>query len=194
MTHIRYISSSIQAIYERLFTWIVSRVNACINVHDSSGYYNRYKRTLIGVLDIYGFEIFDANSFEQFCINYCNEKLQQLFIELVLKQEQEEYRREGIEWQAVEYLNNQPICDLVEQPHKGILAIMDEACLNVGKVTDEVRILLKDFTSVRFFFPFRVNEIAMCFVDAAGSDGQKIDRSQTLRLSPIETYGQRITT
>lgn len=56
----------------------------------------------------------------------------------MLKQEQEEYQREGIEWTNVEYFNNQIICELVEQPHKGIIAIMDEACLNVGKVTDEV--------------------------------------------------------
>lgn len=148
-----------------MFTWIVSRVNDSINVNDN----NKIKRygTLISVLDIYGFEIFDMNSFEQFCINYCNEKLQQLFIgkhnamhenilncenckiiiivirnifiiELVLKQEQEEYQKEGIAWQNIEYFNNQIICDLVEQPHKGIIAIMDEACLNVGKVTDEV--------------------------------------------------------
>lgn len=144
-----------KAIYERLFTWIVSRVNDAINVHDSSvnlgsthRHYDRYKKTLIGVLDIYGFEIFDANSFEQFCINYCNEKLQQLFIELVLKQEQEEYMREGIAWQPVEYLNNQVICDLVEQPHKGILAIIDEACLNVGKVTDEVSKEMKKFVLI----------------------------------------------
>jgi myosin-1 len=61
------------------------------------------------------------------------------FLELVLKQEQEEYHREGIEWKNVDFFNNQIICDLVEQPHKGVLAIMDEACLNVGKVTDEVR-------------------------------------------------------
>jgi myosin-1 len=56
----------------------------------------------------------------------------------VLKQEQEEYRREGIEWKNIDFFNNQIICDLVEQSHKGVLAIMDEACLNVGKVTDEV--------------------------------------------------------
>ncbi|XP_073971326.1 unconventional myosin ID [Rhodnius prolixus] len=122
-----------KAIYDRLFTWIVKKVNSAI---EASGFYQR--ATLIGVLDIYGFEVFDANSFEQLCINYCNEKLQQLFIELVLKQEQEEYLREGIEWQNVEYFNNQIICELVERPHKGIFAIMDEACLNVGKITDEL--------------------------------------------------------
>lgn len=71
-------------------------------------------------------------------INYCNEKLQQLFIELVLKQEQQEYQREGIAWTNVEYFNNQIICDLVEAPHKGIISIMDEACLNVGKINDEM--------------------------------------------------------
>ena len=79
-------------------------------------------------------------SFEQFCINYCNEKLQQLFIELVLKQEQEVYMKEGIEWQHVDYFNNKVICDLVEEQHKGVLAILDEACLSVGKVTDQVSV------------------------------------------------------
>ncbi|XP_046390857.1 unconventional myosin ID [Ischnura elegans] len=126
-----------KAVYDRLFTWIVQSINKAIVVHTTPGYLP-YKGTVIGVLDIYGFEIFDQNSFEQFCINYCNEKLQQLFIELVLKQEQEEYMREGIQWQTIEYFNNQVICDLVEQPHKGVIAIMDEACLNVGKVTDEM--------------------------------------------------------
>jgi hypothetical protein len=58
-------------------------------------------------------------SFEQFCINFCNEKLQQLFIELTLKSEQEEYQREGIEWEHVEYFNNKVICDLIEEKHKG---------------------------------------------------------------------------
>ncbi|XP_041366127.1 unconventional myosin-Id-like [Gigantopelta aegis] len=123
-----------KAIYDRMFSWIVSRINEAINPKLSGQLVG--KNTVIGVLDIYGFEIFQNNSFEQFCINYCNEKLQQLFIELVLKQEQEEYTREGIEWQHVDYFNNKVICDLVEQPHQGILAILDEACLNVGKVTD----------------------------------------------------------
>uniref|UniRef100_A0A8D8HLZ0 Myosin-IA n=1 Tax=Culex pipiens TaxID=7175 RepID=A0A8D8HLZ0_CULPI len=125
-----------KAIYDRLFTWIIQRINKAIVVPGGNTQ-KRYNR-VIGVLDIYGFEIFDLNSFEQFCINYCNEKLQQLFIELVLKQEQEEYRREGIEWTNVEYFNNQIICELVEQPHKGVISIMDEACLNVGKITDEM--------------------------------------------------------
>lgn len=59
------------------------------------------------------------NSFEQFCINYCNEKLQQLFIELTLKSEQEEYFREGIEWEPVKFFDNKVICNLVEERHKG---------------------------------------------------------------------------
>lgn len=125
-----------KAIYDRLFSWIVEKINAAIAVDNNSR--KTYRSSLIGVLDIYGFEIFDNNSFEQFCINYCNEKLQQLFIELVLKQEQEEYKREGIEWKDIDYFNNQIICDLVEAPHKGVLAIVDEACLNVGRVTDEL--------------------------------------------------------
>ncbi|KAK4874738.1 hypothetical protein RN001_014098 [Aquatica leii] len=125
-----------KAIYDRLFSWIVEKINSAVAVDTTSK--RSYKSSLIGVLDIYGFEIFDNNSFEQFCINYCNEKLQQLFIELVLKQEQEEYKREGVEWQDIDYFNNQIICDLVEAPHKGVLAILDEACLNVGKVTDEL--------------------------------------------------------
>ena len=58
--------------------------------------------------------------FEQFCINYCNEKLQQLFIELTLRSEQDEYRREGIEWEQVDYFDNKIICDLVEEKHKGM--------------------------------------------------------------------------
>ncbi|NXH09505.1 MYO1D protein, partial [Bucco capensis] len=126
-----------KAIYERLFCWIVTHINSVIEVKNYDTTVHG-KNTVIGVLDIYGFEIFDNNSFEQFCINYCNEKLQQLFIQLVLKQEQEEYQREGIPWKHIDYFNNQVIVDLVEQQHKGIIAILDDACMNVGKVTDEM--------------------------------------------------------
>ncbi|XP_056154272.1 unconventional myosin-Ig [Lampris incognitus] len=126
-----------KALYERLFGWIVARINRIIEVKDYNPVIHG-KNTVIGVLDIYGFEIFDNNSFEQFCINYCNEKLQQLFIELILRQEQDEYKREGITWQHIDYFNNQIIVDLVEQPHKGIISILDEACLSVGNVTDTV--------------------------------------------------------
>ncbi|KAJ8731654.1 hypothetical protein PYW07_004818 [Mythimna separata] len=120
-----------KAAYDRLFTWIVQQINKAIDVPSGT-----YKSTLIGVLDIYGFEIFETNSFEQFCINYCNEKLQQLFIELVLKQEQEEYAREGIQWTPIKYFNNRVICELVDAPHQGLIAIMDEACLNPTKISD----------------------------------------------------------
>nr|XP_046181697.1 unconventional myosin-Ig-like [Oncorhynchus gorbuscha] len=126
-----------KALYERLFRWIVGRINAVIEVKDYNPVLHG-KNTVIGVLDIYGFEIFDNNSFEQFCINHCNEKLQQLFIQLILCQEQDEYKREGIIWQHIDYFNNQIIVDLVEQPHKGIISVLDEACLSVGKVTDTV--------------------------------------------------------
>lgn len=124
-----------KAIYERLFCWIVSRINDVIDVKKQDAALHG-KNTVIGVLDIYGFEIFDNNSFEQFCINYCNEKLQQLFIQLVLTQEQEEYKREGIPWKHIDYFNNQIIVDLVEQQHRGIISLLDDACMNVGKVTD----------------------------------------------------------
>jgi myosin-1 len=102
-----------KAVYERLFSWLVHKLNDSLRPEYSG------KKTLMGILDIYGFEIFESNSFEQFCINYCNEKLQQLFIELTLKSEQEEYRKEGIEWEHVEYFNNKIICDLIEEKHKG---------------------------------------------------------------------------
>ncbi|XP_041975732.1 unconventional myosin ID-like, partial [Aricia agestis] len=120
-----------KAAYDRLFTWIVQQINAAIAAGSA------HRGSLIGVLDIYGFEIFDTNSCEQFCINYCNEKLQQLFIELVMRQEQEEYAREGIQWTPVEYFNNRVICELVDAPHKGLVAVMDEACLNPTKISEE---------------------------------------------------------
>ncbi|XP_007187760.2 unconventional myosin-Ig isoform X2 [Balaenoptera acutorostrata] len=126
-----------KAVYQRLFEWVVDRINRGMEPRDRDPRRDG-KDTVIGVLDIYGFEVFPVNSFEQFCINYCNEKLQQLFIQLILKQEQEEYEREGIAWQSVEYFNNATIVDLVERPHRGILAVLDEACSTAGPITDRI--------------------------------------------------------
>ncbi|KAH6930555.1 hypothetical protein HPB50_014721 [Hyalomma asiaticum] len=95
------------------------------------------KRKCLGILDIYGFEVLEKNCFEQFVINYCNEKLEQLFIVLTLKQEQEEYVREGIQWEHIDYFNNAIICDLIEKNNHGILAMLDEECLRPGPATDE---------------------------------------------------------
>ncbi|KAF4109310.1 unconventional myosin-Ib isoform X1 [Onychostoma macrolepis] len=118
-------------LYSRLFSWLVNRINESIKAQTKTS------KKVMGVLDIYGFEIFEDNSFEQFIINYCNEKLQQIFIELTLREEQEEYVREGIEWTNIEYFNNAIICDLIENNKNGILAMLDEECLRPGTVTDE---------------------------------------------------------
>uniref|UniRef100_A0A673H2Z3 Unconventional myosin-Ib n=1 Tax=Sinocyclocheilus rhinocerous TaxID=307959 RepID=A0A673H2Z3_9TELE len=118
-------------LYSRLFSWLVNRINESIKAQTKT------HKKVMGVLDIYGFEIFEDNSFEQFIINYCNEKLQQIFIELTLREEQEEYIREGIEWTNIEYFNNAIICDLIENVSNGILAMLDEECLRPGTVTDE---------------------------------------------------------
>ncbi|XP_004466213.2 unconventional myosin-Ia [Dasypus novemcinctus] len=117
-------------IYSRLFNWIINRINESIKVGTGE------KKKVMGVLDIYGFEILLNNSFEQFVINYCNEKLQQVFIELTLKEEQEEYNREGIPWTKVDYFDNGIICNLIEHGQRGILAMLDEECLRPGVVSD----------------------------------------------------------
>ncbi|EGG25290.1 myosin IE [Cavenderia fasciculata] len=117
-----------KALYERLFQWLVGKINQQIN--------NPEKGLVIGILDIYGFEVFEKNSFEQLNINYCNEKLQQLFIELTLKSEQAEYKNEGIEWKDIDYFNNKPICDLIEKRPIGLISLLDEACL-IAKSTDQ---------------------------------------------------------
>ncbi|XP_061762485.1 unconventional myosin-Ih [Nerophis ophidion] len=129
--HAIYVRDALaKAIYGHTFTWLVNRINESIENTDPS------RKTVIGLLDIYGFEVFNVNSFEQFCINYCNEKLQQLFIQLTLKAEQEEYEAEDIEWEPVQFFNNKIICDLVEERHRGIISILDEECLRPGDATD----------------------------------------------------------
>lgn len=111
-----------KAIYNNLFDWIVDRVNKSLDA--TSG-----KDKTIGILDIYGFEIFENNSFEQICINYVNEKLQQIFIQLTLKTEQEEYVREQITWTPIKYFDNKIVCDLIEEKKPpGIFAALNDAC------------------------------------------------------------------
>ncbi|KZS93344.1 hypothetical protein SISNIDRAFT_441173 [Sistotremastrum niveocremeum HHB9708] len=110
-----------KAIYNNLFEWIVARVNVSMKPRTAHA-------NVIGVLDIYGFEIFQHNSFEQLCINYVNEKLQQIFIELTLKTEQEEYVREKIKWTPINYFNNKVVCDLIEEKRPpGIFAALNDA-------------------------------------------------------------------
>jgi len=107
-----------KAVYSNLFDYIVQRINKSIPFKASSYY--------IGVLDIAGFEYFTVNSFEQFCINYCNEKLQQFFNERILKEEQVLYQREALQVPKIEYRDNQDCIDLVEAKGTGIFGILDE--------------------------------------------------------------------
>uniref|UniRef100_L2FQV9 Myosin-1 n=1 Tax=Colletotrichum fructicola (strain Nara gc5) TaxID=1213859 RepID=L2FQV9_COLFN len=110
-----------KAIYNNLFDWIVERVNKSLKAKEAT-------INNIGILDIYGFEIFEKNSFEQLCINYVNEKLQQIFIQLTLKAEQDEYAREQIQWTPIKYFDNKIVCDLIEAVRPpGILSAMKDA-------------------------------------------------------------------
>uniref|UniRef100_A0A4W4GYQ1 Myosin-9 n=1 Tax=Electrophorus electricus TaxID=8005 RepID=A0A4W4GYQ1_ELEEL len=122
-----------KATYERLFRWLVTRINKALDRTKRQG------ASFIGILDIAGFEIFELNSFEQLCINYTNEKLQQLFNHTMFILEQEEYQREGIEWSFIDFgLDLQPCIDLIEKPAAppGILALLDEECW-FPKATDK---------------------------------------------------------
>ncbi|KAH0536750.1 hypothetical protein FGG08_006388 [Glutinoglossum americanum] len=111
-----------KAIYFNLFDWIVQRVNVSLRARGAAA-------NTIGILDIYGFEIFDNNSFEQICINYVNEKLQQIFIQLTLRTEQEDYAREQIKWTPINYFDNKVVCDLIEEKRPpGVFAALNDAC------------------------------------------------------------------
>ncbi|XP_058500890.1 unconventional myosin-Vc [Solea solea] len=108
-------------IYAHLFDCIITRINKALQVPGK-------QHAFSGVLDIYGFETFDINSFEQFCINYANEKLQQQFNLHVFKLEQEEYMKEDIPWTLIDFYDNQPVIDLIEAK-MGILDLLNEECL-----------------------------------------------------------------
>jgi myosin-1 len=111
-----------KAIYFNLFDWIVERLNSSLTARGAVA-------NSIGILDIYGFEIFEKNSFEQLCINYVNEKLQQIFIQLTLKAEQDEYEREQIQWTPIKYFDNKVVCSLIEDKRPpGVFAALNDAC------------------------------------------------------------------
>lgn len=108
-------------IYSSLFDWLVDSINRGLATEEVMS----KVKCFIGVLDIYGFEHFAKNSFEQFCINYANEKLQQEFNQHVFKLEQEEYVKEEIDWKFIDFSDNQPCIDLIEAK-LGILSLLDE--------------------------------------------------------------------
>uniref|UniRef100_A0A7N6BHQ1 Methyl-CpG binding domain protein 3b n=1 Tax=Anabas testudineus TaxID=64144 RepID=A0A7N6BHQ1_ANATE len=116
-------------IYGQLFTWTVQRLNSALRAQRG------HVKSFIGVLDIYGFETFDQNSFEQFCINYANEKLQQQFNRHVFHLEQEEYVREELAWSRIEFSDNQQCINLIEG-QLGLFDLLDEEC-RMPKGSDE---------------------------------------------------------
>uniref|UniRef100_A0AAX7TPZ4 Myosin heavy chain 7 n=1 Tax=Astatotilapia calliptera TaxID=8154 RepID=A0AAX7TPZ4_ASTCA len=111
-----------KAVYEKMFLWMVVRINQSLDTKQPRQYF-------IGVLDIAGFEIFDFNTFEQMCINFTNEKLQQFFNHHMFVLEQEEYKKEGIEWTFIDFgMDLQACIDLIEKP-MGIMSILEEECM-----------------------------------------------------------------
>ncbi|XP_067673669.1 myosin heavy chain, striated muscle-like [Haliotis asinina] len=111
-----------KSLYDRLFNWLVKRVNHSLDT-------KKPRQFFIGVLDIAGFEIFDFNSFEQLCINYTNERLQQFFNHHMFVLEQEEYKKEGIQWEFIDFgMDLQACIELIEKP-LGILSILEEECM-----------------------------------------------------------------
>ena len=129
-----------KGVYGRLFIAIVNRVNMAIFKSEAER-----AKSAIGVLDIFGFENFDTNSFEQFCINYANENLQQFFVKHIFKMEQEEYNKEGISWEKISFVDNQVTLDLIAQKPMNLLALVDEQS-KFPKVTSSM---------FSYFIPFR---------------------------------------
>uniref|UniRef100_A0A8D3CIA1 Myosin-10-like n=1 Tax=Scophthalmus maximus TaxID=52904 RepID=A0A8D3CIA1_SCOMX len=174
-----------KATYERLFRWLVHRINKALDRTKRQG------ASFIGILDIAGFEIFELNSFEQLCINYTNEKLQQLFNHTMFILEQEEYQREGIEWSFIDFgLDLQPCIDLIERPNNppGILALLDEECW-FPKATDKTfvdKVLQEQGTHTKFQKPRQLKDKAdFCIIHYAGKVDYKADEWLMKNMDPL---------
>ncbi|XP_077944659.1 unconventional myosin-Vb isoform X1 [Gasterosteus aculeatus] len=170
-------------IYARMFDWIVEHINKAL--HTSSK-----QHSFIGVLDIYGFETFEVNSFEQFCINYANEKLQQQFNSHVFKLEQEEYMKEQIPWTLIDFYDNQPCIDLIEA-RLGILDLLDEEC-KVPKGTDEnwAQKLYKQHSVSAHFQKPRMSNVSFIIVHFA--DKVEYQSEGFLEKNRDTVYGEQI--
>uniref|UniRef100_A0A452UNP5 Myosin-9 n=1 Tax=Ursus maritimus TaxID=29073 RepID=A0A452UNP5_URSMA len=174
-----------KATYERMFRWLVLRINKALDKTKRQG------ASFIGILDIAGFEIFDLNSFEQLCINYTNEKLQQLFNHTMFILEQEEYQREGIEWNFIDFgLDLQPCIDLIEKPVRppGILALLDEECW-FPKATDKSfveKVVQEQGTHPKFQKPKQLKDKAdFCIIHYAGKVDYKADEWLMKNMDPL---------
>eukprot|EP00960_Hanusia_phi_P029058 747751-Hanusia_phi.AAC.1 len=129
-----------KVIYEKLFAWLVGCVNTCLSSSDVFSHLSEHEKRkveshFIGVLDIFGFEVFEYNSFEQLCINYANETLQQQFINQMLHSMMAQYEKEGVKVDAIPFEDNSPCVDLLESK-MGIFALIDDEC-NVPKGSEE---------------------------------------------------------
>uniref|UniRef100_A0A8D2ZN18 Myosin-9 n=1 Tax=Scophthalmus maximus TaxID=52904 RepID=A0A8D2ZN18_SCOMX len=174
-----------KATYERMFRWLVMRINKALDKTKRQG------ASFIGILDIAGFEIFELNSFEQLCINYTNEKLQQLFNHTMFILEQEEYQREGIEWSFIDFgLDLQPCIDLIEKPTSppGILALLDEECW-FPKATDKTfveKVHQEQGGHPKFIKPKKLKDEAdFCVIHYAGKVDYKADEWLMKNMDPL---------
>nr|XP_048688488.1 myosin-10-like isoform X2 [Caretta caretta] len=174
-----------KATYERLFRWLVHRLNRALDRTKRQG------ASFIGILDIAGFEIFQLNSFEQLCINYTNEKLQQLFNHTMFVLEQEEYQREGIAWDFIDFgLDLQPCIDLIERPVNppGVLALLDEECW-FPKATDKSfveKVIQEQGGHPKFQKPRQLRDKAdFCILHYAGKVDYKADEWLMKNMDPL---------